>query len=138
MIQKAKVQLQMGRHASVEVSPRLLGGAWGRKLYRVEPGFCFSIPSDGLAHSHGSPDYLIPVGGSITLAYLKPSGVVEELQLEPGYHYTIPPNIPHQVVVSGGMLESIFPSIVFENGIPMRKFKPFINLDQKSEDVPNE
>ncbi len=138
MIHKLRVQWQTGEHVSVEVSPRLLGGVWGRKLYRAEPGFSFSIPSDGLAHSHGSPDYLIPISGSIRLAYLRPSGVVEELRLEPGYHYTIPPNIPHQVVVSGGMLESIFPSAVFEHGIPMRKFRPFIRLHQKGEDMPNE
>ncbi|MCK2020676.1 hypothetical protein [Peribacillus frigoritolerans] len=133
MIEKMKPNYQSQVGVQVEITPRFLGEGWGRKLYCVESGFRFTIPSDGRAHAHGTADYLIPLSGNIRVAYLRPSGVVEIIHLEPGYHYRIPPNLPHQVEISGGMLEAYFPTIVFENKILMRQFRDFFDEAEKME-----
>lgn len=95
--------------------------AYSRKLYVVDKGSVFHIP-EGHAHAHGSEDLLIPIGGDISLAYQTSRGTIEYLELVPGRHYVIPPNVPHQVQIDGGILESLFPTTVFTLGIPMREF----------------
>ncbi|WP_147372483.1 hypothetical protein [Calidithermus terrae] len=103
---------------TVELFASFLSG-FGRKVYRVAEGKVFQIPA-GRAHAHGNIDLLYPVSGEIWVAYTDAKGQVCKQRLEPGKAYTIPPNVPHQVEIRGGILETLFPTTVYTKTIPMR------------------
>ncbi len=109
--------LQSGPGVRVEILPSCIAG-YGRKLYVVEQGSRFQIP-DGRAHAHGSEDKLIPIAGEIWLAFQTSGNPVQYARLFPGHQYTIPPHTPHQVEIRGGVLESLFPTAVYEQKIPI-------------------
>jgi hypothetical protein len=88
---------------------------FGRKLYVVDPGKTLCIPDDR-AHAHPTVDRLAPIAGNVVLAYQTPRGAVEYLKLIPGLLYIIPPHVPHQIQVNGGILESFSPSAAYLNG----------------------
>lgn len=111
--------IQTGDGMRVEIFPSFLSG-YGRKLYVIEEGSTLQIP-DGRAHAHGSEDCLIPIAGDIWVAYQTANGEVKYMQLIPGHRYVIPPNLPHQVEIRGGILESLFPTAVYEHKIPIHE-----------------
>ncbi|HZS94429.1 MAG TPA: hypothetical protein VFA78_06515 [Chloroflexota bacterium] len=104
----------------IEVFASLLAN-YGRKLHTVDAGSTFQIPH-GKAHAHGNEDRLLPIAGEIWLAYQTADQRVEYRRLVPGHQYVIPPHIPHQVEIRGGVLESLFPTVVYELKIPIREF----------------
>lgn len=120
-MEQIAAEIQLNDKLRVEILPSFVG-AWGRKLYTTAPGRVMQFP-EGHAHAHGSPELIVAISGNTTLALGTPTGKVEYLQLEIGSLYTIPPNIPHQVELRDGILESLFPTEVYENGIPMRELR---------------
>lgn len=93
----------------VEFNYNFLKLGYARKVCVVEAGTIIRFPQHG-AHSHNSGHWLIPLLGTMRLAY-DHNGLIQILQLETGKYYYVPPNVPHQVEICGvAVLESYAPS----------------------------
>lgn len=101
----------------VEILPSLLP-AYGRKLYTVSQGSIMHIPS-GRAHAHQSQDILMPIAGNVRLAYMRSSGQIQYLQMRQGAVYVVGSCVPHQIEIEAGVLESIFPTVIYQHGTTM-------------------
>jgi hypothetical protein len=119
MIHRIVPPRQSTRGIVVEFMPQFLSEGFGRKVYYVDEGYLLRIPSSGFAHIHACPDYLVPILGEVLLAYRRPDNrTLEVIRLEIGYHYRIPPFVPHQVEIRGGILESFYP---YRKSLPTRE-----------------
>ena len=110
-------EVQSADGIAVQIWPSFIS-EFGRKLYIVDPGFVMRIPAHA-AHAHGWCDVLVPISGDIWIASSRPSGEVSFDQLVPGQVHRTRPNVPHQIEIRGGILESIFPTWVYEKKAPM-------------------
>jgi hypothetical protein len=130
MLSESTPEVQQGEGVVIEVFASFLAG-FGRKVYRVAEGKVFQIPARK-AHAHGNIDMLCPVSGEIWVAYTDAKGQIDRKRLEPGKVYRIPPNVPHQVEIRGGILEALFPTPVYTRTIPMRYLEGgfFQNLNE--------
>lgn len=120
MIKVRPLAVTCGGGARVEITPRFLGTGLGRKVYIVEQNRSLEIP-DRKVHAHGIADTLIPISGDVELAYLDSQGRKQFLKLEPGFLYEVPPYLPHQVRVIGGILESYFPTQSYVEGMQIHE-----------------
>lgn len=118
MLERVELKRKTDGSVYVEISPRFLGTLFARKVYVVPEDTVLCIPPSGF-HVHPTRDILIPIQGSVVLRYVGKHGRLHADKLEVGNLYSLPPGVPHRVEISNGVLESYFPSIIWDGKLPV-------------------
>lgn len=111
-VEKRKVTANISANGMIVFDPNLLHSGYSRKLYVfTDPSFKRRTE----AHVHPSP-HLISIieGEQIRMATKEDDGTITVINLERGYYYYVPPNLPHQFDMEGRVIaESYTPSSSF-------------------------
>jgi hypothetical protein len=59
-------------------------------------------------HSHDLPHTLIPISGKHRLAYKTGTGEIKIIEMSPAKSYYVPAQVPHDVEMSCGILDSFY------------------------------
>ncbi|MBT9167870.1 MAG: hypothetical protein DDT19_01213 [Syntrophomonadaceae bacterium] len=91
----------------VEVDYNFLSTGWVRRVYKVKPNMPLQIPIT--PHAHDGEQVIILLEGSGRLAYEDEDESIKVISLTPNSYYSIPPFVPHQIELVGGIMEVFFP-----------------------------
>ena len=108
-VEKRKVTANISSKGTVIFDPNLLHSGYARKLYVfTNPDFKKRTE----AHFHPAPHTISVIEGEdIRMATREPDGSISVIQLERGYYYYVPPNLPHQLDMEGpAIFETYMPS----------------------------
>jgi hypothetical protein len=101
-LQKDKIE-----GGTVSIDDNFLNLSYMQKRYVTDRGKSIKIPP--APHSHDFEEFFVLVYGEAKLAYKDSKGNIEKLDMDKERRYHVSANIPHQAMVSDGILEVYFP-----------------------------
>ncbi len=107
-IQIKQVVFKESETGRTEIDYNFLGTNYARKTYVVKKNCSIRLPK--YPHTHKIGHTLMLIQGNARLAYKNAEGKVKIIKMQIGKQYFVPSDVPHQLEIKGGIVESYYPT----------------------------